>query len=31
MPFVDVAAGSSALSIPAARLGAEILATDLSR
>jgi ubiquinone/menaquinone biosynthesis C-methylase UbiE len=30
MDFVDVAAGSGALSIPAARLGARVLATDLS-
>jgi ubiquinone/menaquinone biosynthesis C-methylase UbiE len=30
MRFLDVAAGSGALSIPAARLGAEVLATDLS-
>ncbi len=28
--FLDVASGSGALSIPAARLGAEVLATDLS-
>jgi ubiquinone/menaquinone biosynthesis C-methylase UbiE len=28
--FLDVAAGSGALSIPAARLGAKVLATDLS-
>lgn len=28
--FLDVAAGSGALSIPAARLGAEVVATDLS-
>lgn len=28
--FLDVAAGSGALSIPAARLGAEVLATDIS-
>jgi ubiquinone/menaquinone biosynthesis C-methylase UbiE len=28
--FLDVAAGSGALSVPAARLGAEVLATDLS-
>lgn len=28
--FLDVAAGSGALSIPAARLGAQVLATDLS-
>lgn len=28
--FLDVAAGSGALSIPAARLGAEVLATDTS-
>ena len=28
--FLDVAAGSGALSIPAARLGAHVLATDLS-
>lgn len=28
--FLDVAAGSGALSIPAARLGARVLATDLS-
>jgi ubiquinone/menaquinone biosynthesis C-methylase UbiE len=30
MQFLDVAAGSGALSIPAARLGAQVLATDLS-
>ena len=30
MRFLDVAAGSGALSIPAAKLGAEVLATDLS-
>lgn len=30
MCFVDVAAGSGALSIPAARIGARVLATDLS-
>ncbi len=30
MRFLDVAAGSGALSIPAARLGAGVLATDLS-
>lgn len=30
MTFLDVAAGSGALSIPAARLGARVLATDLS-
>jgi len=30
MYFLDVAAGSGALSIPAARLGAKVLATDLS-
>jgi ubiquinone/menaquinone biosynthesis C-methylase UbiE len=30
MRFLDVAAGSGALSIPAARLGAKVLATDLS-
>lgn len=30
MRFVDVAAGSGALSIPAARLGARVLATDQS-
>jgi len=30
MRFVDVAAGSGALSIPAARLGARVLATDLA-
>ena len=30
MRFVDVAAGSGALSIPAARLGAHVLATDVS-
>jgi ubiquinone/menaquinone biosynthesis C-methylase UbiE len=30
MRFLDVAAGSGALSIPAARLGARALATDLS-
>jgi ubiquinone/menaquinone biosynthesis C-methylase UbiE len=28
--FLDVAAGSGALSIPAARLGADVLATDIS-
>lgn len=28
--FLDVAAGSGALSLPAARLGAQVLATDLS-
>ncbi|UPV73211.1 methyltransferase domain-containing protein [Halorussus limi] len=28
--FLDVAAGSGALSIPAARLGAEVVATDIS-
>lgn len=28
--FLDVAAGSGALSIPAARLGAQVLATDIS-
>jgi 2-polyprenyl-3-methyl-5-hydroxy-6-metoxy-1,4-benzoquinol methylase len=28
--FLDVAAGSGALSLPAARLGAEVLATDIS-
>ena len=28
--FLDVAAGSGALSVPAARLGADVLATDLS-
>lgn len=28
--FLDVAAGSGALSIPAARLGAEVMATDVS-
>jgi SAM-dependent methyltransferase len=31
MRFLDVAAGSGALSIPAARLGAQVVATDLSR
>ena len=31
MRFLDVAAGSGALSIPAARLGARVLATDLSQ
>jgi SAM-dependent methyltransferase len=31
MRFLDVAAGSGALSIPAARLGAQVLATDQSR
>jgi ubiquinone/menaquinone biosynthesis C-methylase UbiE len=31
MRFLDVAAGSGALSIPAARLGAQVLATDLSQ
>lgn len=30
MRFLDVAAGSGALSIPAARLGAHVLSTDLS-
>jgi ubiquinone/menaquinone biosynthesis C-methylase UbiE len=30
MRFLDVAAGSGALSIPAARLGAQVLAADLS-
>ena len=30
MRFLDVAAGSGALSIPAARLGANVLATDQS-
>ena len=30
MRFLDVAAGSGALSIPAVRLGADVLATDLS-
>jgi ubiquinone/menaquinone biosynthesis C-methylase UbiE len=30
MRFLDVAAGSGALSIPAARLGAQVLATDVS-
>jgi ubiquinone/menaquinone biosynthesis C-methylase UbiE len=30
MRFLDVAAGSGALSIPAARLGARVLSTDLS-
>jgi ubiquinone/menaquinone biosynthesis C-methylase UbiE len=30
MRFLDVAAGSGALSIPAARLGAHVIATDLS-
>ena len=30
MRFLDVAAGSGALSIPAARLGAHVLATDVS-
>ncbi len=30
MRFLDVAAGSGSLSIPAARLGASVLATDLS-
>ena len=30
MYFLDVAAGSGALSIPAARLGAKVLATDQS-
>ena len=29
--FLDVAAGSGALSIPAARLGASVVATDISR
>ena len=31
MRFLDVAAGSGALSVPASRLGAHVLATDLSR
>ena len=30
MTFLDIAAGSGALSLPAARLGAEVLAIDLS-
>ena len=30
MRFLDVAAGTGALSIPAARLGAQVLATDMS-
>jgi SAM-dependent methyltransferase len=30
MRFLDVAAGSGALSLPAARLGAQVVATDLS-
>jgi len=30
MRFLDVAAGSGALSVPAARLGAQVLATDLA-
>ena len=30
MSFLDVAAGSGALSIPAARLGAQVLATDIA-
>lgn len=30
MQFLDVAAGTGALSFPAARLGAEVLATDIS-
>jgi ubiquinone/menaquinone biosynthesis C-methylase UbiE len=30
MRFLDVAAGSGAMSLPAARLGAKVLATDLS-
>lgn len=30
MRFLDVAAGNGALSIPAARLGAQVIATDLS-
>jgi ubiquinone/menaquinone biosynthesis C-methylase UbiE len=30
MRFLDVAAGTGALSIPAARLGAQVLATDIS-
>lgn len=30
MQFLDVAAGSGALSIPAARLGAQVLSTDMS-
>ena len=30
MRFLDVASGSGSLSLPAARLGAEVLATDLS-
>jgi len=31
MRFLDVAAGSGALSIPAARLGAQVLSVDISR
>lgn len=30
MRFLDVAAGSGALSIPAARIGAQVLAIDIS-
>ena len=30
MRFLDVAAGSGALSIPAARLGAQVVSTDMS-
>jgi len=30
MRFLDVAAGTGALSIPAARLGAQVMATDIS-
>ena len=30
MRFLDVAAGSGALSVPAARLGAQVLSTDMS-
>jgi len=30
MSFLDVASGSGALSLPAARLGAHVLATDQS-
>ncbi len=30
MRFLDVAAGSGALSVPAARLGAQVLSTDVS-
>jgi 2-polyprenyl-3-methyl-5-hydroxy-6-metoxy-1,4-benzoquinol methylase len=30
MKFLDVAAGSGALTIPAARLGAQVLSVDIS-